>query len=239
MSVRIVLAQLGSTDDKQLNLQKARDAIGKSVDVYGSDMVVFPEVYMSHFPAGTPHDVVKADSEPLDGRFVTSMCELAQKHNTWLVFGMRESTEDADDDRVYNTTVMVDSNGSIVGSYRKTHLYDAFGAKESEHIKPGDHLFDPVDTPSERLVCSSAMNFDSRKSLAIKPYRGLTSLSSLLVGSVALSRNTIGRHSLLRERWRIRYLSLLVIKSVIITVAIVWLWIQWVYTWQPDRKSKP
>lgn len=151
MSVRIALAQLGSTADKQVNLNKAKDAVLQAVDSYGSNLVVFPEVFMSHFPTGTPHDVVRNDSEPLDGPFVTTMCSLARVHGAWLVFGMREATEDADDPRVYNTTVLVDAHGSVVGSYRKTHLYDAFGAKESEHIKPGDSLFEPIETPFGKI----------------------------------------------------------------------------------------
>jgi deaminated glutathione amidase len=151
MTVRIVLAQLGSTDNKEVNLRKAQSAVQRSVDSYGSDLVVFPEVFMSHFPPDTPHHIVRNDSERLDGPFVTSMCNLARSNHTWLVFGMREATEGEDDDRVYNTTVMVDSNGTVVGSYRKTHLYDAFGVKESEHIKPGNSLFQPVDTPFGKI----------------------------------------------------------------------------------------
>ncbi|MCL6453870.1 MAG: carbon-nitrogen hydrolase family protein [Alicyclobacillus sp.] len=151
MSFRITLAQLGSTDDKQLNLDKAEAAVRQATDERDSHLVVFPEVFMSHFPAGTPHDVVRADSEPIDGPFVQRMSRLAQSFGAWLVFGMREAAEDAEDNRVYNTTLIVDASGATVGVYRKTHLYDAFGARESEHIKPGHQLFEPIQTPFGKL----------------------------------------------------------------------------------------
>ena len=44
-------------------------------------------------------------------------------------FGMNETIEDTNDHRNYNTTVIINSEGEIVSSYRKTHLYDAFGYK--------------------------------------------------------------------------------------------------------------
>ena len=41
--------------------------------------------------------------------------------------------------------------GDIVQVYHKTHLYDAFGFKESDNIKPGDKFFEPIDTPFGKI----------------------------------------------------------------------------------------
>ncbi|EPZ42266.1 carbon-nitrogen hydrolase family protein [Alicyclobacillus acidoterrestris] len=151
MSFNIVLAQLESTADKLENLKKAERAVETAKSVHYAEMVVFPEVFMSHFPVGTPHDMIHKDAESSDGPFVAAMRRLAKRHNVWIVFGMRELTDDPSDKRVYNTTVLVSDDGSIVSTYRKTHLYDAFGHKESEHIKPGDALFEPVPTPFGKI----------------------------------------------------------------------------------------
>ena len=59
--------------------------------------------------------------------------------------------DDPNDDRNYNTSVVVNSDGEIVSTYHKTHLYDAFGNKESDKIKPGDKFFEPIDTPFGRI----------------------------------------------------------------------------------------
>ncbi|MEK8126681.1 carbon-nitrogen hydrolase family protein [Paenibacillus filicis] len=147
MSFQLVMAQLGSTDDKQVNLNKAEQALSEAVGVHHADIVVFPEVFMSYFAVGTPREVKLQDAEKLDGLFVTGMRELSRKYGVWTIFGMREPSEDPQDDRVYNSVVIVDAAGEIVSTYRKTHLYDAFGAKESVSIKPGDSLFHPVKTP--------------------------------------------------------------------------------------------
>lgn len=64
---------------------------------------------------------------------------------------MSEKIDDPKDNRAYNTTIIMSSSGEIKGVYRKTHLYDAFGAQESKTIKPGDSLFEPIDTPFGRI----------------------------------------------------------------------------------------
>lgn len=64
---------------------------------------------------------------------------------------MNEKVEDPSDDRNYNCTVVINSDGEIVSTYHKTHLYDAFGYKESDDNKPGDHFFEPIDTPFGKI----------------------------------------------------------------------------------------
>jgi predicted amidohydrolase len=46
----------------------------------------------------------------------------------------------------YNTLVALDGRGAVVGCYRKVHLYDAFGYRESEGIAAG--------SPGQPLVFS-------------------------------------------------------------------------------------
>jgi predicted amidohydrolase len=48
--------------------------------------------------------------------------------------------EPAPDGRVYNTAVAYDRAGELVASYRKLHLFDAFGHRESEVVAPGSGL---------------------------------------------------------------------------------------------------
>lgn len=44
---------------------------------------------------------------------------------------------DASDARATNAVVAVDGAGAVVGLYRKVHLYDAFGSRESDRLRPG------------------------------------------------------------------------------------------------------
>jgi len=45
--------------------------------------------------------------------------------------------EPAPDGRVYNTAVAFDDRGELVAAYRKLHLFDAFGHRESDQVAPG------------------------------------------------------------------------------------------------------
>ena len=141
-----VLAQMASDGYPEHNLEEAKKVM-ESAKKYNPDMVIFPELFMSEFPQGTPIEVCHSTAQRLDGPFVTEMRALAKQYGTWMVFGMNEVVDDPNDD----TSVMVNSDGEIVAHYHKTHLYDAFGNKESDKIKPGDQLFEPVDTPFGRI----------------------------------------------------------------------------------------
>ncbi|TBL76654.1 carbon-nitrogen hydrolase family protein [Paenibacillus thalictri] len=145
------MAQVESTPDKEVNVEKAVSAVRDAVSRHRAQLVVFPEIFMSFFPAHTAKQVIVDDAESLEGPFVTRMRELAVRNGVWLIFGMKELGEEPNAGRVFNTVVIVTSDGSIAGTYRKTHLYDAFGFKESDTIAPGDNLFEPIQTPFGKI----------------------------------------------------------------------------------------
>lgn len=147
MKSMFVLAQMEASPDADANLQKAALAVKEASERYHGDLIIFPEVYMDAHPAKTPREQILSTAQPLTGSFVQGMQQLAREYHMWMVFGMTESTDNPSDDRTYNTTVILDSEGSIVKTYRKTHMYDAFGARETDTFQSGDALFEPIDTP--------------------------------------------------------------------------------------------
>lgn len=151
MKSKFVLAQLEQKGLPEENLANARKAIADSMELYKPDIIIFPECFMSHFPMGTDRATCLGTAQTLDGPFVTEMRNLAKSNGIWIIFGMNEKVEDPNDDRNYNCTVVINSDGTIVSTYRKTHLYDAFGYKESNDNKPGDQFFEPIDTPFGKI----------------------------------------------------------------------------------------
>ncbi len=131
-TVTVAVVQFTPTDDRVHN----RDAVAAFVGVAagrGARLVVFPE-YSSYFehPLGSGF---ARNAEPLDGAFVGALVEAAREHQVFVVAGLVESTEDKH--RFSNTLVAVSPDGDVVATYRKQHLYDAFGASESEWVVPG------------------------------------------------------------------------------------------------------
>ena len=132
-SLAVYLVQRASGLDPAEN-RAALDVVGQiAADRAHPDLVVFPEVFARDF--GSPGSDVGPFAEPLDGPFVTRLAELASAHSTTLVSGMFETS--GDPQRPYNTLVVVDGSG-LRASYRKIHLYDSFGYKESDRLLAGD-----------------------------------------------------------------------------------------------------
>lgn len=150
MQSTFVMVQMKSVEDPMENLAKAAKYASEAKEKFQADLLLFPEVFMSMFPSKTPVLESNKAAEPLDGPFVTGMRKLAKDNDVWVVFGMKEKTEE-DDGRAYNTCLVVDNHGEIISKYHKTHMYDAFGYKESNGFKPGDRLFAPIDTPFGKL----------------------------------------------------------------------------------------
>ena len=129
----VAVAQFAPVDDAVANLASIRDLTATAV-ARGAALVVFPE-YASFFESELGQRFVDA-AEPIDGPFVTGLSALAREFGVHLVAGLVEKTTDGS--RFSNTLVALDPAGSVVATYRKLHLYDAFGASESAWVQPGD-----------------------------------------------------------------------------------------------------
>ena len=128
----IAVAQFAPVADSASNLASIRLLAERAV-ARGASLVVFPE-YSSYFEPELGPGFAAA-SEPLDGPFVAGLAALATELGVHLVVGVVESTHD--EARFSNTIVAVDPSGATVATYRKTHLYDAFGARESDWVVAG------------------------------------------------------------------------------------------------------
>lgn len=134
----IAVAQFAPGTDKAANLERIRDLATLAAS-RGARLVVFPE-YSSHFSAELgAHSVAAA--ETLGGPFIAGLEAIAKVLDIHIVAGMLEFS-DEDDDRFFNTVVALDPHGALVAKYRKVHLYDAFGQRESDWVVPG-----PIEDP--------------------------------------------------------------------------------------------
>lgn len=131
-STAVAVAQFAPGNDKDANLMAVRNLATEAAGL-GAELVVFPE-YSSFFVPELGVEAVGA-AEPLDGPFATALGTIAKVLGIHVVAGMLEQT--ASGDRASNTVIAVDPHGRRVAAYRKLHLYDAFGQKESDWVVPG------------------------------------------------------------------------------------------------------
>lgn len=134
--MRVTLVQLAATLDSEAN----RTLVHRRLrDVDGADLVVLPEATMHDF--GDPQHDLAAVAEPLDGPFVDLVTSEARRLGATVVAGMFEQT----DDLPFNTLVVAGPDGDLAATYRKIHLYDSFGYRESDRLRAGD--ISPVVVP--------------------------------------------------------------------------------------------
>ena len=126
--MRVALGQIPVSSSPSVNLERVREALASAAE-QGADLAVFPEATQVRFGSD-----LRAAAEPLDGPFGAGLRAAAKETGVALVAGVFEP---APDGRVYNTAVAVDGHGELVASYRKLHLFDAFGQRESDVVAPG------------------------------------------------------------------------------------------------------
>jgi len=73
-------------------------------------------------------------AEALSGPFVSALVRAVSELDLTVIAGMLEKVPG--EQRVHNTVVAADATG-LLGCYRKLHLYDALGHKESDTLMPG------------------------------------------------------------------------------------------------------
>lgn len=164
--VRVAAVTLRSTLDGAAN----RDAVVRAVHDAADDgarLVVLPE-YAAHFD---PRGVGIAQAEPLDGPFVAALLEVAAARGVVAVAGTVVAAQDEvargsvpaapADGRAANVVVVVGPDG-LLGAYRKVHLYDAFGQRESARFVAGDPAAAPLVIDVDGLQVGVMTCYDLR-----------------------------------------------------------------------------
>ncbi len=131
--MRIALVQFAATTDVEGNLDTISRHV-KTAAAAGADLVVVPEASMHDF--GEPDLPLGPVAQPRDGAFGAAVADLAREHDLMLIAGMFERSDDHA--RPFNTLVVADRTGRHTHHYRKVHLYDSFGYRESDRLTAGE-----------------------------------------------------------------------------------------------------
>jgi deaminated glutathione amidase len=153
--MRIAVGQFGPGMNKPANLERMAKLTAHATES-GARVVVFPEAAMCDF--GEKTDDLHSVAEPLDGRFVTRLSELAARHEATVVAGMFETIPG--ERLIHNSAVVVDPIKGLVGTFHKRHLFDAFGELESARFRAGEE--DPLQLEVEGFRAAVVICYDMR-----------------------------------------------------------------------------
>ena len=136
--MRAAAVQLNSTEQKERNLEVAERLV-RDAARDGADLVCLPEKWTV---LGDSQALLKG-AEPLDGPSLSAARGWARELAIHLVAGsMAERV--AGQERLFNTSVLIDPRGEDVAVYRKIHMFDVevegVSYRESEHEQGGDEI---------------------------------------------------------------------------------------------------
>lgn len=126
---RIALAQVRISEDVADNLETVRRTAAEAAE-RGADLLLLPEATLT--PFGTD---LRCTAEQHHQAFEALIEQLSAQHDLVIVAG---SFTVADGDRVHNTVIA--RGPGVHADYRKIHLFDAYGSRESETVAPGTDL---------------------------------------------------------------------------------------------------
>jgi len=136
-TLRVACVQLTSGPDKAANLETVERLVGDAAAT-GAELVVLPEKWN----AIGPPDVLHAAAESLDGgESIEAMGAWAARHGITLVGGSITESRDGRE-KLSNTSLVFEPDGSLAAVYRKIHLFDVdvggHSYRESDAAEPGD-----------------------------------------------------------------------------------------------------
>lgn len=132
--VRVAMGQFAVSKVWEDNAATCVDLIDRA-HAGGAALLVLPEGILARDIADP--DMVLKSAQPLDGPFVTRLAEATRRTGVAAALTIHTPTGRAG--RVHNVHIVL-RDGEVVARYRKLHLYDAFSAKESTNVEPGDEV---------------------------------------------------------------------------------------------------
>lgn len=145
--LKIGFLQQHNTADRKDNMLRLAHGI-TDLAQRGAQLIVLQELHNSLYFCQT-EDVEKFDlAEPIPGPSTAFFGELARENGVVIVTSLFERRAPG---LYHNTAVVIESDGSIAGRYRKMHIPDDPAYYEKFYFTPGDMGFNPIDTSVGRL----------------------------------------------------------------------------------------
>lgn len=145
--IKVAAIQAAFGTDMAANIavvaEHVRAAAGK-----GAQIVLPPELFQNHYFCKTQEEHWFAHAYPaLEHPCVTALQPLAEE----LDIAIPVSIFERDGPRYYNSLVMIDAGGKVMGTYRKSHIPDGPGYMEKYYFRPGDTGFKVWNTKHGRV----------------------------------------------------------------------------------------
>ena len=146
-TLKAALVQERNQGSAEANLARIAVRVAEAAAA-GAQLVLLQELHNGAYFC-QHEDVVEFDqAEAIPGPSTERLGALAKKHGVVIVGSLFERRAAG---LYHNTAVVLESDGRLVGRYRKMHIPDDPGFYEKFYFTPGDIGFEPINTSVGRL----------------------------------------------------------------------------------------
>jgi beta-ureidopropionase len=146
--VRAAVVQTEWTGDRESMIEK-HIAFARQAASQGAQVMCFQELFNDAYFCQVQDTVHMDGAEKVpDGPTIQRMTEVARETGMVLVVPIYEKE---DDGFFYNTAAVLDSDGTYLGKYRKTHIPHVGGFWEKFYFRPGNMGYPVFDTAVGRI----------------------------------------------------------------------------------------
>ncbi|MCE2506894.1 MAG: carbon-nitrogen hydrolase family protein [Nitrosopumilaceae archaeon] len=164
--MKAAVVQFKASTNKETNLKKIISYIQKAASK-NATLCAFPEFMMFYTNSTQTPKQLASLSETITGNFVNTIAKTAKENRIQVVGSFYEKSRKKD--RVYDTSFVIDKTGKVISTYRKIHLYDALGFRESDKMASGSKIAKPVKTTLGKvgmMICYDLRFPEMSRSLA-------------------------------------------------------------------------
>jgi deaminated glutathione amidase len=182
---RTALVQMKSTVNKEQNLAYSLELINEAAKDKAR-LICFPEFQMAYSPPEQKPEALHKIAEKMDGNFVSTLSYSAKQNKINVIATIYEITNtNKQYHKVFDTAIIINDLGKLKSVYRKVHLYDALGFKESKKLVAGSIIERPTRTSVGNLgllICYDMRFPEISRILTVNGANILASPSAWLAG---------------------------------------------------------
>ena len=182
--MKVAIVQFKASTNKETNLKKIINFISKASQ-NKAKLVAFPEFMMFYTTSSQSPKQLAELAETINGNFISEIAKSAKENRIQVVGSFYEKS--AKKDRVYDTSFVIDKTGKVLSTYRKIHLYDALGFRESDKMTSGSKIAKPVKTSIGKIgmmICYDLRFPEMSRSLAAAGSEVLVAPSAWVKGDM-------------------------------------------------------
>ena len=143
---RTALVQMKSSVNKEQNLAYSLELINEAAKDKAR-LICFPEFQMAYSPPEQKPEALHKIAEKMNGNFVSTLSYSAKQNKINVIATIYEIINtNKQNHKVFDTAIIINDLGKLKSVYRKVHLYDALGFKESKKLVAGSIIERPTRT---------------------------------------------------------------------------------------------